>query len=226
MTAEARDDPRLVVLLDRFGRTFSDELDIPLADGTPEALFRWLTACILYGARIDAHIATRAARGIAGAGWTTAEALAASPVRERVAVLDAAHYTRYDERTAEVLGDAAAFVRETYAGDLRRLRERAGCEAKPEQQLLRAIPGLGPTGTQIFCREAQRCWGELYPFCDKKAWSAVKQLGLARSVQELAQLVPEQDFARLVAALTRAALENELDEVRRAAAACAGGPSR
>ena len=219
MTDASLVDRRVVVLLDRYGRTFSQELDIPLARGTPEALFRWLTASILYAARIDAGIATGAARGVAAAGWTSAVALAASRFEDRVAVLDDARYTRFDERAAGLLADAAVHVRDRWEGDLRYLREAAGCEAKPEQALLREIPGLGPTGAQIFCREAQLCWGELYPFCDKKAWSAAKALGLAGSVRELAQRVPEDDFARLVAALARAALANEVDDVRRAAAA-------
>jgi hypothetical protein len=208
---------RVAALLARHGRTFADELDIPLAAGTPEALFRWLVASILYGARIDARIATRAAAAVADAGWTTAEALAASARDERIAALDRARYTRYDERAARLLGEAAEHVRDTYEGDLRRLREAAGCEAKAEQRLLNEVPGLGPTGVKIFCREAQAAWGELHPFCDPKAWRAAKALELARSVKELAGLVPPDDFPRLVAALARCALVHDEDAIRAAA---------
>ena len=219
MTDAATAQRRVAALLARHGRTFADELDIPLAAGTPEALFRWLTASILYSAGIDARIATRAAAGVAEAGWTNAEALAASAVDERIAVLDRAHYTRYDERAARLLGEAAEHVRDAYDGDLRRLREAAGCDAKAEQRLLNDVPGLGPTGVKIFCREVQAAWDELHPFCDKKAWGAAKALELARSVKELAGLVPPDDFPRLVAALARCALAHDEHAIRAAARA-------
>lgn len=217
MTDASTTERRVAALLERHGRTFADELGVPLADGTSEALFRWLVACLLYGTRINSEIATAAARAVAEAGWTTADALAASAFDDRVAVLDRAHYARFDERMANLLGEAAEHVRERYGGDLRALRERAGREAKAEQGLLKEIPGLGPTGAAIFCREAQAAWDELHPFCDKKAWSAAKELELAGSVKALAGLVPAADFPRLVAALTRCALAGDEDEVRGAA---------
>jgi len=217
MTETTSTERRVAALLERHGRTFADELDIWLARGTPEALFRWLVACILYSARIDARIATKAAAAIAEAGWTTPDALAASEVAERVAVLDRAHYTRYDERTARLLGEAAGHVRDRYDGDLGALRAAVGREPKTELRLLEEIPGLGPTGAKIFCREAQAAWGELHPFCDKKAWSAAKALELAGSVKQLAALVPPEDFPRLVAALARCALAHDEAAVRAAA---------
>jgi endonuclease III len=217
MTDTTRTERRVATLLERHGRTFADELDIALARDTPEALFCWLVTCILYSARIDARIATKAARAVDEAGWTTADALAASAVDDRIAVLDRAHYTRYDERTARRLGEAAAHVRDRYDGDLRRLRVAVGGDAKATQRLLQEIPGLGPTGAKIFCREAQAAWDELYPFCDEKAWSAAKDLGLARSVKELAGLVPPPEFPRLVAALARCALAHDEAGVRAAA---------
>jgi endonuclease III len=208
---------RLAVLLERHGRTFADELGIPLASGTPEALFRWLTAAILYSGRIQSDIATRAAVAFAEAGWITAEALARSGFEERVRVLDDAHFTRYDERMARVLHDAAVHVRDTYDGDLRGLRAAVDRDPKAERARLQDVPGLGPTGAQIFCREAQAAWPELFPVCDKKAWSAAKELQLARSTKALAELVAEADFPRLVAALARAALAKDVDAVRAAA---------
>jgi len=171
---------RLAMLLAPHGRTFADELAIPLAGGTPKALFRWLVACILYSVRIDARIATEAAAAMAEVGWTTADALAASDVGDRVAVLDRVHDTRYDERMARLLGEAARHVRDRYDGDLGALRAAAARDPKAELRLLEEISGLGPTGAKIFCREAQAPWDEFYPFCDNKAWGAAKALELAR----------------------------------------------
>lgn len=44
--------PVLAELLDRHGRTFSGELGIDLAKGTPAPLFQWLWAVLLMSARI------------------------------------------------------------------------------------------------------------------------------------------------------------------------------
>ncbi len=60
-------------LLDRHGRTYAEEPEIRLGRPTARNLFRLLTASLLYSARIDARIATDAARRLAKRGWNTAD---------------------------------------------------------------------------------------------------------------------------------------------------------
>jgi hypothetical protein len=112
-----------------------------------------------------------------------------------------------------MLRDTAGLLIEQYGGDLRRLRERAGEDPAAERRLLQEFKGIGETGADIICREAQEPWPELYPFADRKALAAARKLGLGSDVEELARLTGRQDFPRLVAALIRTSLAKDFDSV-------------
>lgn len=200
-------------LLERHGQTYAAELGIDLEKGTPSVLFRWLCAAILLSARISARLAMRAAAALAGEGWTSAQKMAAATWEQRTRTLNAAGYARYDESTSRMLGETAELLLERYRGDLRRLREEAGHDPARERALLNACKGLGDVGVDIFFREAQLCWDELYPFADRRALEAARHLGLGDDAKALARLVPRQQFPALTAALVRAALAKDLDGV-------------
>jgi hypothetical protein len=205
-------------LLDRHGRTYAEELRIDVGKATPSGLFRLLCASVLFSARIDAEIATKAARNLARRGWRTADKLADSTWRERVAALNDAGYTRYQERTATMLGELAETARERWKGDLRKLREEAERDPKRERRLLKQVKGLGDTGVDIFFREAQVAWDELRPYADRRALDAARRLRLGGDPAALARLADGEDFPRLVAALVRTELAKDHDEIRAAAA--------
>lgn len=196
-------------LLKRHGQTYCEEIGIDIAPNTPEALFRWLCATILFSTRIRADAAVKAAKALAGHGWTTPRAISAATWDERTRVLNRAGYARYDESTSTKLADAAELVQSDCDGDLRNLREKAGRDPKTERRLIEQVKGIGEVGSAIFCREAQAAWEELYPFADRRALDEAERLGLGHSVEDLAALVPEKDFPRLVAALVRADLSGE-----------------
>ena len=203
-------------LLDRHGRTFGDEAGIRLAD-TPSPLFCWLVAAILFSARISAANAVEAAAAMRKAGYTTADKMAGATWQQRVDVLTAHGYKRYDESTSRMLGDTAEMLLERYDGDLRRLREEAGRDPDQERKLLKECKGLGDVGVDIFFREMQDLWDELHPFADATATSSAEKLGLPKTPQGLAGLVPRRDYVRLLSALVRAGLAGDHDEIRGAA---------
>lgn len=194
-------------LIARRGRTFCEEVGVRIEAGTPSVLFRWLTACVLFSAPIQHERAAEAARALSRAGWRTAAQLAASTFEERVRVLNGNGYARYDERTARMLQNVADLVVERYRGDLRRLREAAAREPGTERRLLKEIKGIGDVGVDIFFREVQGIWDELYPFADDLALKGAGRLGLGRDAAAVARHVPRADFVRLVAALARDELE-------------------
>jgi len=203
-------------LLERHGRTYADELGIKLEGGSPAALFQLLCASVLYSTRIGSNIASEAFRNLKRRGWRTARAMSGSSWDERVAALNEAGYTRYQERTATMLGELSEFLLDRWRGDLRRLRDDAERDPRRERKLLKEVKGLGDVGVDIFFREVQVIWPELMPFGDRRALTAAQRLGLGSSAQELRRLVGgESEFARLVAALVRAGLENDLDEIKR-----------
>ena len=190
-------------LLDEHGLTFAGQLEIYLEKNTPSVLFQWWCASLLLSARIQTSIAMRAANALFARGWTTSRKLADSSWDDRVRVLNNAGYARYDERTATMLGNGAERVLNEYRGDLRKLRARAARRPEDERKLLKEFKGIGDVGADIFCREIQIVWHELYPFADAKALQAAGALGLGTDVRQLASLVQGVDFARLVAALIR-----------------------
>src|SRR5215218_7347331 len=216
LVAKPPADTVIDALLERHGQTYAEELGIDVAKGTPSVLFRLLVASILFSARIGAGQAVKAARALADEGWTTAEKLAATSWQQRVWVLNRHGYARYDERTASMLGDACELLVDRYRGDLRRLRAEAGRDPKEERRLLTEVKGLGEVGVDIFFREAQVVWEELFPFVDRRA---ARRLGLDADPRALAGDRNPEAFARLVAALVRAGLANDHDAVLEAARA-------
>lgn len=206
-------------LLNEHGRTFCDELGIDIDKDTPSPLFRWLCASILLSARIRSDIAVAAADALAANGWTTPEKMADSTWECRTRTLNCAGYARYDESTARMLKDSTCMLLEEYRGDLRVLRDCADYDPTEERKRLIAFKGLGDVGVDIFFREVQVAWDELYPFADKKALKAARRLGLPGTAEELAKLVSKQDFPRLLAALVRTDIGHDYEEVREKAAA-------
>ncbi|MEW5422141.1 hypothetical protein HNS03_09490 [Amorphus sp. 3PC139-8] len=182
-------------------RTYAEELGIDLAKNTPSPLFRWLCASLLLSTRISAGLAMAAAKALAENGWTTASKMADATWEERVRVLNHAGYARYDESTSTRLADMSERMIKDYGGDLRKLREAAGRDPQEERKLLKQFKGIGDVGADIFCREMQVAWPELYPFVDKKSLSSAQKLGLADSEEELAGLVDRAELPRLLAAL-------------------------
>lgn len=189
------------------GTTYAEEWHIELGRGTPSPLFRLLCGALLASARISASIATKAVRGLTGQRLTTAKRMRDSSWDQRVAVLHAAGYTRYQERTATMLGKAAESVLEDYGGDLRQLRETAKRDPARERRLLERIAGMGNVGAGIFLREVQVIWPEVRPFADKRALQSARRHGLPAGVGQLERMVGADDLPRLVAALVRSDIE-------------------
>jgi hypothetical protein len=200
-------------LLEGYGTLWSQQMGFTLRD-KPAPLFRWLCGSLLLSARIGEDIAVRAARALADAGWTTPQKLADSTWANRTRVLNRSGYARYDERTSRMLGEDAAMLLDRYGGDLRRLREEAGRDPEEERRRLMEFKGIGEVGVDIFFREAQGIWEELYPFADRKSLQAAERLQLGRDARSLSKLVPQADFPRLTAALVRVDLQKAHEEER------------
>jgi endonuclease III len=204
-------------LLERHGRTFAEELRIDVAKNTPSLLYRLLCAAVLMSARISSQIAVEAARNLATRGWRTPQKLTESTWEQRVKALNDAGYTRYQERTATMLGDLTDHLLDRWKGDLRRLRDETGREPTAERRLLKEFKGIGDVGVDILFRELQVAWDELFPFADRRALDAAGRLRLPRDAERLLALAGRSDYPRLVAALVRVELDDDYDAVRAAA---------
>jgi endonuclease III len=205
-------------LLDRYGRTYAEDAGIRLA-GKPAPLYQLLVLATLLSARISAEIAVRAARELFAAGYTTPKAMREASWQDRVDALGRAHYKRYDERTATMLGNGAGLLEKRWGGDLRKLRDEADGDAKRITSLLEEFPGIGPLGADIFLREVQAVWPSVAPYLDDRVIEGARRIGLPADVAELAGLAGSgKDLARLAAALIRVSLSKDAaGEIKRTA---------
>ncbi len=204
-------------LLARHGRTFADELHIDLTADDPAALYRLLCFAMLAGMRLHHRIALDAAEALSRAGWVTPQAMLAADFDRRVRLLNRAGCARCDERVAAALGDASQALVERYDGQLAHLRHAAAGDRDQARTLLTELPGVAKAAVDVFCREAQLVWDELYPFADPLALRGAAWLGLPADAPGLAALTRDpQQMVRLVAALVRMELEYDFEEIRRA----------
>ncbi|MFC8867128.1 endonuclease [Streptomyces sp. NPDC057148] len=207
-----RDQERVVrELVDAHGQTYAEEAGISLKD-TPQPLYRLLVLAHLLSARIRGSVAVATARALQEAGLSDPRRMAGADWQERVDALGRGGYRRYDERTATQLGEAAELLTERWGGDLRRLREEADGEVGEVRRLLQEFPGVGPTGADIFLREAQRVWPEAAPYLDRKALRGAERLGLPKDPDRLLDLAGKTEPAVLAAALVRASVDKDVAE--------------
>lgn len=205
-------------LIDHQGMLYSEEIGANIARDTPQELFHWLICALMMSARISAANAVQGARALREAGLHKIDAIRGADRRDLVRVLNENGYARYDESTADYIRAAAELVDEKYRGDLRALRD-AGGDGEAILGLIQEIKGIGRVGAEIFAREAQLAWPALYPKVGGPAERAARDLGLPDDARGLAELIGSRErFVRLVAALTRAALDGPADEVQEAAA--------
>jgi hypothetical protein len=198
-------DKRIRSLLARNDRTFAQEAGIRLHD-TPAPLYQLVVLSTLAAAPIRAHVAIASARELFAAGWRTPARMAEATWQERVDALGRGGYKRYDESTSTALADGAQLILKDWNGDLRRLRAEAERDPAAIREGLRRLPRIGPTGAEIFCREAQAVWPELRPSFDKRALDGARAAGLPTTPGKLADLVPADDLPLLAAALVRSTL--------------------
>ncbi|GHB31895.1 endonuclease [Streptomyces viridiviolaceus] len=206
-----RDERVLRELVGAHGETYAEEAGIRLKD-TPQPLYRLLVLAHLLSARIRGSIAVATARALDEAGLGDPRRMAESDWQERVDALGRGGYRRYDERTATQLGEAAELLTERWGGDLRRLRKEADGDVTELRRLLQEFPGVGPTGADIFLREAQRVWPEVAPYLDRKALQGAERLGLPTDPDRLVGLAGSTQPAVLAASLVRAAVDKDVAE--------------
>lgn len=189
-------------VIERHGTTYAAEAGIRLAD-KPAPLYQLTVLSTLLSARIGTAIAVAAARELFRAGFRTPAAMDKATWQQRVDALGRGHYRRYDERTSTMLGEGAALTRQEWDGDLRRIR---GDALRTEIQRL---PGIGPTGADIFCREVQAVWPELRPYVDQRSQKGAAAVGLPTDPRQLAALVPGDELASLCSGLVRLASDKK-----------------
>jgi hypothetical protein len=139
-------------------RITASDLHIDLARGTDAQVFRWLVACLLFGARISQDIAARAYAELDKLGVLTPPRLAGADWHELVDALGRGGYRRYDESTARELIGLGQRVLDEYGGHAARVRDGADTRRAVADRV-QGFTGIGPTAAGIFVREITPAWG-------------------------------------------------------------------
>jgi hypothetical protein len=203
----ASTDDLIDALIAEHGTLYSEAMGADIARDTPQELFHWLVGAILLSARISSGLAVQAGAALRKAGLHKIDGILGAERDALVRVLNRNGYARYDESTADYLRDTARWARETWGGDLRRLRDESG-DAAGVRKALTGAKGLGPMGARIFAREAQLVWDVVYPELDGPALEQARRYGLPDDAVDLAELAGGRErFVRLCAALTAVALD-------------------
>jgi hypothetical protein len=139
-------------------RITAADLHIDLAKGTDAQVFRWLVACLLFGARISQDIAARAYAELDKLGVLTARRLAEADWQDLADALGRGGYRRYDESTARELISLGQRVLDEYGGHAARIRDGADTKAAVAGRV-QEFTGIGPAAADIFVREITPAWG-------------------------------------------------------------------
>lgn len=133
------------------------DLGIDLAKPTDSAVFRWLVACQLFGARISQDIAAKTFTELDRAGVVSPHKLADADWQHLVDLLGKGGYRRYDESTARELIEVGRLAVDKYGGKVTRIRTNADNKQQVSERL-QEFKGVGPTSADIFLREMAPKW--------------------------------------------------------------------
>ncbi|KAL0042126.1 hypothetical protein WJX77_004171 [Trebouxia sp. C0004] len=198
---------RSLITDDLLGQTYCEELGIDISSGS-DAVFQWLACASMFGSRLSETITMRAARGLLESKMTSAQVISDAPLEEEVEALHSEGNVQRAPSMSHYLNQTSKVILDKYKGDLDNLRKQAKHDPVKERELVKAFKGFGEVAVNIFCREAQEVWEELFPFADDRTLKLAAEHGLPDNAAKLAELVDndKHKFVRLLAALIRSNL--------------------
>ncbi|MEW4452716.1 hypothetical protein AB1L30_08575 [Bremerella sp. JC817] len=191
-------------ILNNHGQTYAQQAGIRLRDA-PAPLFQLLSASVLMSSPVENDKALQATAALRKAALDTPKKMAEASRDTRAEVIGTHGYEQLNLQGSKQLGKTAEFLLRRYYGDLRQLRAEAGHDVAMEHRLLRQFNGVGKSGADIFLREIQGLWHEVYPYADDRVMAAARKLNLPGDAFRLSRLVARVDFPRLVAGIDRIA---------------------
>lgn len=164
-------------LLEKYGGRFSTELGLDLATLKKEALFQWLLAAVLMGARVSGKLALKTWKAFKKNGVLSIDAILEKRWKGIVEILDEGGYARYDFKTASKLLELSENLKNEYGGDLNCLHAKAMDSEDLEARLTSLAKGIGPVTARIFLREMRGIWEKATPPLSPLALDSAKKLG-------------------------------------------------
>lgn len=188
--------------LKRYGKLYSQELNIDLSSKKPGELFKWLVAAMLFGARISEEIAIRTYKVLEKHKALTPQAILKYNVSGLIPMMGEGGYTRYDGKTSNELVQVSMQILQNYNGDLNKLHKKAKNPFDLEK-LLGELYSVGPVTRTIFLREMFGIWPKAQPKLGKFEKMAVRYLKLPTNLMEWWQKckVKSYDYRNLLVTL-------------------------
>jgi len=168
------------LLVEKFGRKYSDILGIDLKTRDDGEVFKWFLASVLFGAPIRESSAIKTYKCFKKYDILTPQKIIQTGWQGLVDILDEGTYTRYDFRTSDKLLEVMGNLVTKYEGSLNLVHERASDSYDLEKRLKDLGKGVGDVTVSIFLRELRDLWKK----ADSKPTSlvilAAKNLGIVR----------------------------------------------
>ena len=127
------------------------DLGIHLDKGSPQSLYRWLVASMLFGRPVQQTVGAEAYRALMRHKLTSPRKYAEFDREELRAILDEAHYARIDYVMTDELQETMRGIVDEY-GSVSRL-VRSSESRKHLSERLQEFKGIGPKTVEIFLRD-------------------------------------------------------------------------
>jgi endonuclease III len=146
------------LLVEKFGRKYSDILGINLKTKDDGEIFKWFLASVLFGAPINETSVIRTYKRFESHGVLAPEKILETGWDGLVKILDEGGYARYDFKTSDKLLEVTGNLVTKYEGSLNLVHERASDSYDLEKRLKDLGKGVGDVTVSIFLRELRDLW--------------------------------------------------------------------
>jgi len=182
------------LLIENFGRKYSEILGINLQTGADTEVFKWFLASVLFGAPITENSVMKTYKCFERHGVLTPQGILKAGWHRLVEILDEGSYTRYDFKTADKLLEVMSKLMTYYGGSLNLLHEKASNSSDIEERLKKLGKGIGEVTVSIFLRELRDIWEKADPKPTPLVILAAKNLGITETTSPQEALNSLKDF--------------------------------
>ncbi|MEM4246158.1 MAG: hypothetical protein QW390_02560, partial [Candidatus Bathyarchaeia archaeon] len=154
---------RFKEFVQKYGRPYSEALNIDVRSGDNREIVKWFLASLLYSKPIRESSATKTYLCFERYGIISADKVLAAGWDRLVKILDEGGYTRYDFSTADKLLEVFGSLKRVYGGDLVRLHEAAEGPRDLEARLKALGKGIGEVTVSVFLRDMRPIWVKADP---------------------------------------------------------------
>ncbi|MDH7477487.1 MAG: hypothetical protein QHH17_03790 [Candidatus Bathyarchaeota archaeon] len=182
------------VLVENFGKRYSETLSIDLTSGKDEEIFKWFFASILFGAPITETSVIKTYECFRKYNVLTPKQILQTGWDGLVRILDEGSYTHYDFKTADKLLEVMQNLIQKYNGSLTLLYNQASDVQDLKNRLKDLGKGIGEVTVNIFLRELRNIWDKAKPEPTSLVLLAAKNLGIIKKEKSETALKQLEDF--------------------------------